>query len=118
MHARTAACTALLALAALTAGCSSSDQPSKPEKPSSTATAAPTPTVDAAAARQACVDAVAAIPADDNGEVPSDPIPDDCQALSSSDYLDAYMDGIEQSNQDGRDAMQDLIDEASKSAQP
>jgi hypothetical protein len=117
MRTRTALPAVLLTLAALTAGCSNSDQPSKPAKPASTS-ATPTPTVDAAAARQACVDAVAAIPAGDNGEVPSEPVPDDCKALSDSEYLAAYMDGIEQSNQNGRDALQDLIDEASKTAQP
>ncbi|MFM9542308.1 hypothetical protein [Streptomyces turgidiscabies] len=118
MNARTAAVTVLLALAAFTAGCSSD---STTDKPAATATpaASPTPSIDQAAARQACVDAVAAIPADDNGEVPSEPVPDECKALTDGDYLDAYMDGIGQANQDGRDALQDLIDEASsEAAQP
>ncbi len=117
MNTRTTAATVLLALAAFTAGCSSDNTTG--DKPTATATpaASPTPTIDQAAARQACVDAVAAIPADDNGEVPSEPVPDECQTLTDGDYLDAYTDGIQQSNQDGRDALQDLIDEASQSAE-
>jgi len=116
MRARRAATPVLLALALATAGCSSNSTDDKPSKPT-TAAASSTPTIDQAAARQACVDAVAAIPADDNGEVPSEPIPDECASLSQADYLDAYMDGIEQSNQEGRDALQDLIDKASRSAE-
>lgn len=115
MNARAAACAALLALAALT-GCSSTDSTNKPSTPTPTPTV--THTVDQAAARQACADAVAALPADTNGQVPSEPVPDECKTLSDSDYLDAYMDGIQQSNQEGRDALQDLIDQASQSAQP
>lgn len=117
MNTRTATCAALLALAFLTAGCSNDNTTDQPSSAQST-TAAATPTVDQAAARQACVDAVAAIPVDENGEVPSEPIPDECAELSEGDYLDAYMDGIQQSNQDGRDALQDLIDEASENATP
>jgi hypothetical protein len=117
MHARRAAVAVLVALAAVTA-CSSSDstdgKPSKTDQPA----ASSTPTIDEAEARQACVDAVADIPADDNGEVPSEPIPDECASLTDGDYLDAYMDAIEQSNQEGRDALQDAIDEASEAAQP
>lgn len=117
MHARTTAIAVLLTLAAATAGCSSDTTDSKPDKPT-TVTTSPTPTVDAAAARQACVDAVATIPADANGEVPSEPVPDACSSLDDAAYLDAYSDGIEQANQAGRDALQDLIDEASEAAQP
>ncbi|MEW2570481.1 hypothetical protein [Streptomyces sp. NPDC047070] len=117
MHARTALAAALLALAAATAGCgsdSSNDEPSKSDKPAASAS----PSVDEAAALQACVDAVADIPAGDNGEVPSEPVPDECADLDEGDYLDAYMDGIEQSNEQGRDDLQDAIDEASKASQP
>jgi hypothetical protein len=116
MNAHRAAAAALLLLALGTAGCSSQADDAKPSKPT-TAAASPTPTVDEATARQACVDAVAGIAADASGEVPSEPVPDECSSLSQADYLDAYMDGIEQSNQAGRDALQDLIDAASKSAE-
>jgi hypothetical protein len=116
MHIRRAAAAALLTLALGATGCSGQADDAKPSEPT-TAAASRTPTVDAAAARQACVDAVAGIAADANGEVPSEPVPDECASLSQSDYLKAYMDGIEQSNQEGRDALQDLIDEASKSAE-
>jgi ABC-type glycerol-3-phosphate transport system substrate-binding protein len=109
--------TTVAVLAALTlTACSSSD--SSDDKPSKPATTSAAPTADPAEARQTCVDAVAALPADENGEVPSEPVPDACKTLNASDYLDAYMDGIEQSNQAGRDALQDLIDEASEDAQP
>lgn len=117
MHARTTTIAILLTLAAATAGCSSDTTDSKPDKPAAV-TASATPTVDEATARQACVDAVAAIPADANGEVPSEPVPDACASLDEDAYLDAYMDGIEQANQAGRDALQDLIDDASEAAQP
>jgi hypothetical protein len=114
MHARTTACAALLALAALTTGCSSqsSDEPDKPT--STTATATATPAADSAADRQACVDASkAAVEADNDDTKPAE-----CEGLTESDYLDAYMDGLEQHNQEGRDALQDAIDEASEAAQP
>jgi len=115
MRTRKAAFAILLTLAAFTAGCSSSTD-NKPSKTDSTTLSA-TPTVDQAAARQACVDAVAKLPAGENGEVPSEPVPDECATLSQADYLKAYVDGIEQSNQQGRDTLQDLIDEASRSAE-
>lgn len=116
MHIRRATAAALLALALGAAGCSSQSDDGKPSEPT-TAAASSTPTVDEAAVRQACVDAVANIEADANGEVPSEPVPDECSSLSQADYLRAYMDGIRQSNQEGRDALQDLIDEASRSAE-
>lgn len=113
MNTRRAACAALLALAALTAGCSSASTDDKPSKAEST-TAAATPTVDAVTDRAACVDAVkAAVDADTD-----DIKPDECASLSESDYLKAYMEGLEQHNQEGREDLQDLIDEASENAQP
>uniref|UniRef100_UPI003F495FC0 hypothetical protein n=1 Tax=Streptomyces chartreusis TaxID=1969 RepID=UPI003F495FC0 len=115
MRIRTAIAAAAILTTAL-AGCSPG---SSNDKPSATP-AAPSPTaaVDPAAARQACVDAVAAIAGDDSGEEPSEAIPAECQALSDSDYLDAVLDATRQSNQQGRDALQNLIDEASEAAQP
>lgn len=113
MRARTAACAVLVVLAAVT-GCSSDSNDDRgTDQPTTTA-----PAAAAADTYQACVDAVAAIPADDSGQVPSDPVPEACADLDEGDYLDAYMDGIAQSNQAGRDALQDLLDEASANAQP
>jgi hypothetical protein len=117
MRTRTATITCLLALA-VTTGCSSDSDDKPADPPATSAVASPAAPLDQATARQACVEAVAEIPAGDNGEVPSEPIPEECTTLSASDYLDAYMDGIEQSNQEGQDALQDLIDQATESAQP
>lgn len=113
MHARTALPAVLLALAAATAGCGTDSADDKPSTPATSA-AASTPAVNDAAAIQACVDAVQA--AVDAGT--DDTKPDECASLTESDYLDAYMDGLEQHNQDGRDDLQDAIDEASEAAQP
>jgi hypothetical protein len=115
MRTRTALATALLALALGAAGCSSDSSDSKPAKSTRQPAAA---TVDAAAARQACVDAVAALPANDDGEVPSDPIPGACKSLSKSDYVDAYMDGVEQGNQAARDDMQACLDDPTCTSYP
>lgn len=115
MRVRAAACTALLAVAALTVGCSSG---STDDKPTATAQPTVTKTVDQAAVRQACVDAVADIPADDSGQVPSEPVPDACKSLSEHDYLNAYMDGIEQGNQQARDDMQACLDDPTCTSYP
>ena len=99
MHARTIT-TLLLCATALTA-CTTSDPAPAPDKPAATTAA---PTLDQAQLTQQCVDAVAELPVDANGSVPSEPVPAECTALSDSDYLDAYMDGINQANQDALNA--------------
>lgn len=105
-----AAVTAALALTLVSCG-SSDDEPAKPTG-SATKTAAPS--ADTAADRQACVDAVkAAVDADTDDVKPAE-----CESLTDSDYLDAYMEGLQQHNQEGRGALQDAIDEASEAAQP
>jgi len=116
MHVRTAAVACLLALAATT-GCSSGS--GSDDKPATTATpvASATPTVDQAAARQACLDAVKAAIDANAADTEADK-PAECASLDDSAYLDAYMDALEQHNKEGRDALQDLIDQASQSAQP
>ncbi|MCA1217124.1 hypothetical protein [Streptomyces sp. 8L] len=107
MPTRSAAAAVLLAAAAFTAGCSSnSGSTAKPSPPATSAQPSSTaPAVDPAAARKACVDAVSAIPADGNGQVPSEPVPAACKSLSDSDYLDAYTDGIAKSNEAGRERL-------------
>ncbi|SCK20175.1 hypothetical protein YUYDRAFT_02094 [Streptomyces sp. ScaeMP-e48] len=107
MRTRTAAASILLA-ATLTA-CSTA--PSTPE-PATTTSAAPT--ADTATTVQDCIDAVAEIPAGPDGSVPSDPVPAECADLSDSEYLDAYMDGISQSNQDGIDDLEQQIEDATE----
>ncbi|MFF8034903.1 hypothetical protein [Streptomyces sp. NPDC016626] len=118
MRTRTTIATALLALAALTAGCSSDSSDDKPAATTST----PAPTADPAEARQACVDAWAETisnrPADFDPEADSDIEPAECEGLPEDEWTDRYMEGLAQSNQAGRDALQDLIDEASEDAQP
>ncbi|MFD3640971.1 hypothetical protein [Streptomyces griseus] len=100
------AAAAVLLVAALTA-CSA--ETSTPE-PTTTTSAAPK--VDKATTVKACVDAVGELPADEDGSVPSDPVPAECADLSDSEYLDAYMDGIQQSNKQAQQELQDLIDDA------
>ncbi|MFG2515978.1 hypothetical protein [Streptomyces sp. NPDC048584] len=120
MRTRTTLAAVLLALAALTAGCSSD---SSSDTPAAT-TSAPPPslTVDPAEARQACVDAWAETisnrPDDFNAEADTDTEPAECDGLPQDEWTDRYMDGLQQANQAGRDALQDLIDEASEEAQP
>jgi hypothetical protein len=104
----TAAALTAAALLALTA-CSSDTSQDKPaDKPSTSAPA--TPALSKAQLAQQCTDAVAALTPNADGEVPSEPVPAECAQLSSSEYLDAYMDGISQSNQQGIDDLQDAID--------
>jgi hypothetical protein len=119
----TAAITAALLLATLTA-CGSSDDTGKTDKPSATATATATATqtIDAAAARQACVnawaDTISNRPENFDPDTDNDAEPEACKGLPEDDWTDRYMEGLQESNQRGRDALQDLIDEASESAQP
>lgn len=109
----------LLTLVVGAVGCSSNDT-GKTDKPSATVTA--TQTVDAAAARQACVnawaDTISNRPENFDPDTDDDAEPEVCKGLPDDDWTDRYMDGLKESNQRGRDALQDLIDEASESAQP
>ncbi|MFJ9887167.1 hypothetical protein ACIQRW_15035 [Streptomyces sp. NPDC091287] len=107
MRTRTAAASILLA-AALTA-CSA--ETSTPE-PAATTSAAPK--VDKATTVKACVDAVAELPAGPDGSVPSDPVPAECTDLSDSEYLNAYMDGINQSNREGIADLEQQIEDATE----
>ncbi|MGC4912715.1 hypothetical protein [Streptomyces albogriseolus] len=120
MRTRTTLAAALLALTALTTGCSNGSSNDKPA--ATTSAPAPSPTVDPAEARQACVDAWAETisdrPADFDPETDTDAEPSECMGLPEDEWTDRYMEGLEQSNQAGRDALQDLIDEASENAQP
>lgn len=52
------------------------------------------------------MEAVAQVAAETEGaEVPSEPVPDECASLSESEYLDAYMDGIQEANRKAREAL-------------
>jgi hypothetical protein len=104
MHTRTMAAAGLLAAGLLLTGCSSGSGGTDKPTPAATITSA-APTLSHADLIQACVDAVAGVPADDDGSVPSEPRPGPCTGLPEDEYLDAYMDGIQQSNQAGRDGL-------------
>lgn len=101
MNSRAIVATIALLAAALTA-CSDNGSPDS-DKP--TASAAPSKSkADPAQARQDCADAVKeaidADPSNDDLERPAD-----CASLSDSEYLDAYMDGLQEHNKAGRDAL-------------
>lgn len=102
-------------LLALT-GCTSSRDAKPVETVTATTTASPS--VDKARVTQACMDAVAEIPADESGEVPSEPTPAACAPLSDSEYLDAYMDGIIQGNREGIAERERQASEAAEADQP
>ncbi|MGA5076239.1 hypothetical protein ACPC37_01230 [Streptomyces griseoincarnatus] len=120
MRTRTTLAATLLTLAALTASCSSDSSDDKPA--ATTSASAPSATADPAEARQACVDAWAETisnrPSDFNAETDTDTEPAECEGLPEDEWTDRYMDGLQQANQSGRDALQDLIDDASEDAQP
>ncbi|MFI8942712.1 hypothetical protein [Streptomyces syringium] len=75
--------------------------------------AAPAATLSHAQVTKQCIDAVAARPAEpSSGEVPSEPTPAPCAPLTDGEYLDAYLRGIRQANEAGRDELQRQLDEA------
>ncbi|MER6098353.1 hypothetical protein ABT154_21345 [Streptomyces sp. NPDC001728] len=108
------AATLLLALV----GCSGQEASTTPTP----AVATTEPGVFPAEQRQVCVDAWAVTignrPDDFNPETDTDPTPEACTGIPESDWVDAYMDGLFQSNRAARDAAQERSDaEASKDAQ-
>ncbi|MGW9437949.1 hypothetical protein [Streptomyces sp. NPDC055607] len=107
----TAALAAVLLLGLTACGTATEE----PEQPAVT-TVTGTPTLSADEQRKACVDAIAATirarPNDFNPDTDSDPKPDACATIPESDYLDAYMDGLKQSNQAGIDDLQKAIEDA------
>lgn len=107
----------VLLLAGAAVGCSDSGGDEPASKPS-TATSSPVekPAVSKEEAAQACTDAVAKLEPDEDGGVPFEPVPADCAALSDSEYLDAYTAGINQSNQEGIEDLERLLEEAEASA--
>jgi hypothetical protein len=104
---------ALLLTAGL-AGCSSGGGEAEP-KETVTATVTESPKLSAEEARAACVEAWAATigarPDDFNPETDSDPEPEACKGLPEDEWTDRYMEGLQQSNQENRDEMQDCLDD-------
>lgn len=117
MRTRTIATIAAGLLLATLTSCSSGGSPS----PVRTVTASATPTLSKADITAQCVDAVAEVidtrPDTFDPDTDQDPKPTECNSLSDSEYLDAYMDGLSQRNRDAIDEMQRKIDEASKAAE-
>lgn len=114
--------TAIASLAvALLLGLTACGTTAKPDQPAATATTT-TSTLSADEQRQACVDAIAATisarPSDFNPDTDSDPKPDACATIPEDDYLDAYMDGLQQSNKAGLDELEKAIEDAASAATP
>lgn len=107
MRTRTMAAAGLLTavVLAITSCSSGSDDKPAPTTPAATASTTTAPALSRAEITQACTDAVAEVPAGADGSVPSEPRPDACTGLPEDEYLDAYFDGIQQSNQAGRDKL-------------
>lgn len=103
---------AVLLLAAAVAGCSGSTSDDKPTKTPTSQSASPTPTVDPAEARSACVDAIAKAIAEDNDPEDSGTRPAECRDVPDGDWLDVYMDGLQLHNKRNRDALGGAIDDA------
>ncbi|MFD5370810.1 hypothetical protein [Streptomyces sp. NPDC127103] len=112
----TAALAAASLLLALTACGTADNPPASPSDKGGTEASTAAPALSAAEQRKACVDAWAATigarPTDFNAETDTDPTPDACAGIPESDSLDAYMDGLMQSNKAGRDELQKAIDDA------
>lgn len=93
-------------------GCSSQKADNKPTPAATTTEAGIFP----AEQREACVDAWAVTisdrPADFDPETDTDPTPAACTGIPESDSLNAYMEGLMQSNRAGQEDMRRRIDEA------
>ncbi|WP_097865974.1 hypothetical protein [Streptomyces sp. rh34] len=95
MRTRTAAAAILLG-AALTA-CGTTPTPDRPATTSSAPELSKTETL--AQCVDAIAEAISARPADFDPETDSDPKPPECDDISEDEYLDVYMDGLQQSNE-------------------
>ncbi|WP_112466679.1 hypothetical protein [Streptomyces triticisoli] len=113
MHTRTTAM-AVAVLALVLSACSS-----KPDQPDATptATATATPTIDQAAARQACVDAWAdVLQADPDAGLEDEPVP--CDGLPKGDRIDRYMEGLQQRNKANRDRVAACVEDPACTSVP
>lgn len=114
MRIRTTAAGLLLAAGAtVLTGCGGSSNPE--DKPAATKTVTATPTLSAAEARAACVDAwadtIAARPDDFDPESDSDPDPAACKGLPEDEWLDMYMEGLQKQNEANVDELRDCLDD-------
>lgn len=105
---RTTLAAALAAGLLTLTGCSSSSDAPSPA-PTVTTTVTQPPALSKAEQTQACIEAVADVitarPADFDPETDSDPKPAECDSVPDDEYLDAYMDGLQLSNERGRAAL-------------
>jgi ABC-type glycerol-3-phosphate transport system substrate-binding protein len=81
-------------------------------------TSTPTPTPDPEEVLEDCVDAVAERASDTEGQVPSEPKPEECTHMDDSDYAEAYMKGIHQNNLDVLEDRQRDRDEVDPDDEP
>lgn len=120
MHARFTAAAITTAVLLALVGCSSDGSDAKPS-PTKTVTVTPTPALSKAEVTQQCIDAVAVVidqrPPDFDPETEEDPQPTECDSLTDSEYLDAYMDGVSQRNLDAIQEREDQREEAAENDQ-
>jgi pectin methylesterase-like acyl-CoA thioesterase len=104
--------TALLAAAILAlAGCSSSDD-GKPAKATATVTATKAPSLDAADARQVCVDAWLSVMTTDGYDPDAEPVtPAECEGQSGQ--AEMYAEALQQRNQANRDEIDECLEDLS-----
>ncbi|MET9099959.1 hypothetical protein [Streptomyces antibioticus] len=107
---------AALAIACLTlTACTATEPTDNKPTPAASTTTASVPAADPAQARQACVDAwadtIAARPADWDDETDEDPEPTACKGLPADDYTDMYFEGLQQANQQAREAFDACTDD-------
>ncbi|MER7873541.1 hypothetical protein ABTY63_08240 [Streptomyces solisilvae] len=108
MRTRTVEAAAVIAISLLLTGCSTGGGAREKITPSATPAAA-----EKAETTRRCVDAIAdRAAAHKGGAVRSHPVPEPCARLSDADYLDAYMEGLEQAHRAARKTPQ------SESAKP
>jgi hypothetical protein len=110
-----AAAASTAAVLVLTLGaCSSGDGGGGERKP--TATASATPTLDAAAQREACVTAWAEAIQAGQDDVSQEP--EACAGLPAGDRLDRYMEGLQQRNQGNRDEIAECVEDPTCTSVP
>ncbi|WPB88705.1 hypothetical protein [Streptomyces malaysiensis] len=106
MRTRTVESAAVIAISLFLTGCSTGGAREK-------TTPSATPAAEKAETTRRCVDAIAdRAAAHKGGAVRSHPVPEPCARLSDADYLDAYMEGLEQAHRAARKTPQ------SESAKP
>ncbi|MFI6530500.1 hypothetical protein [Streptomyces uncialis] len=119
---RRTAATITALLLATTAGCSSGSGGDPKPAATVTETATPEQTYDADKARAGCVNAIAEAianrPAGFDPDKDDDPRPAECDAIPEVDYTDAYMEGLERVNKQGRDKFSECLEDPACTSVP